>query len=300
VALALLCVNDREESMHADLERYLEEVHRYPLLSPEEEVALARSFRQSRDPAAAKALVTANLRFVVKIANGYRGYGLRVADVIQEGNLGLMKAVQKFDPDLGIRLVSYAVWWIRAYIQSHILQSWSVVRIGTTQAQRRLFFALARTRREIERSGAAGDLDENVARALDVRLEEVRDVSRRLEGRDVSLDAPDADGGTSQLDRVAAAGELPDELLSRARESAHRRQRVGQALSLLTERERLIVEERIMADEPATLQDLGSRLGFSRERARQIEIRARGKLRAALHPFAPARRDHPAEIAATA
>ncbi len=271
--------------MHHDLEKYLAEVNRYPLLKPEEELELARTFRETGDRRAAHALVTANLRFVVKVAAGYRGYGLRLADLIQEGNLGLMRAVEKFDPDQGIRLISYAVWWIRAYIQGHILQSWSIVKLGTTQAQRRLFFALARTRRECERLGA-DDADEAVARRLRVRTDEVRDVSRRMEGRDLSLDAPDPDGGQSHLDRVASDAPPQDEQLATAEEHARTRLGVAGALAVLDERERAIVEQRIMADDPATLQDIGARFGFSRERARQIEIRARGKLRVALRPLA--------------
>jgi RNA polymerase sigma-32 factor len=274
--------------MHHDLEKYLAEVNRYPLLKPEEEQALARTFRETGDRRAAHALVTANLRFVVKVAAGYRGYGLRLADLIQEGNLGLMRAVEKFDPDQGIRLISYAVWWIRAYIQGHILQSWSIVKLGTTQAQRRLFFALARTRRECERLGAddADDADETVARRLRVRADEVRDVSRRMEGRDLSLDAPDPDGSQTHLDRVASSAPPQDEQLAAAQEHARTRLGVAGALAVLDERERAIVEQRIMADDPATLQDIGARFGFSRERARQIEIRARGKLRVALRPLA--------------
>jgi RNA polymerase sigma-32 factor len=283
--------------MHRNLERYLQEVSRYPLLTQEEEVALARAFRQVGDREAARKLVTANLRFVVKIANGYRGYGLRVADLIQEGNLGLMRGVEKFDPDQGIRLVSYAVWWIRAYIQNYVMQSWSLVKLGTTQGQRRLFFALARTRREVERSGSEMDVDDDVARVLHVRPEELRDVSRRMEGRDVSLDAPDAEGGSSHLDRISGTEELQDEQLSRAREAAHRERGVSHALSLLDERERHIIEQRVMADEPASLQELGSRFGFSRERARQIEIRARGKLRAALRSFDHRERAEPERTA---
>jgi RNA polymerase sigma-32 factor len=200
-----------------------------------------------------------------------------------------MKAVRKFDPDQGIRLITYAVWWIRAYIQSYILQSWSVVKVGTTQAQRRLFFALARTRRELSRTGDPeenDDLDDRVARHLKVRPEDVREATRRLEGRDMSLDAPDPDGGSSHLERVPSGGAAPDDQLSSARESERVRRGVASALSLLDERERFIVEQRLMSDDPASLQDLGSRFGFSRERARQIEIRARGKLRAALSPLA--------------
>ncbi|MGA8890662.1 MAG: RNA polymerase factor sigma-32 [Anaeromyxobacteraceae bacterium] len=271
------------------LDAYLDEVGQHPILTVDEEQALARAFRDHGDEDAAKALVTANLRFVVKVASSYRGYGIKLADLVQEGNLGLMKAVRKFDPDQGIRLITYAVWWIRAYIQSYILQSWSVVKVGTTQAQRRLFFALARTRRELSRAGAPedrDDLDDRVARHLKVRPEDVREATRRLEGRDMSLDAPDPDGGSSHVDRVPSATALPDDQLSSARESDRVRRGVESALSLLDDRERFIVEQRLMADDPASLQDLGSRFGFSRERARQIEIRARGKLRAALSPLA--------------
>ena len=268
------------------LAAYLHEVCRYPLLSVEEEQALARAYRESGDRRAAHGLVTANLRFVVKVASGYRGYGLRLPDLIQEGNLGLMKAVQKFDPDQGVRLVGYAAWWIRAYIQAYILQSWSVVKLGTTQAQRRLFFALGRSRRQLARAGLADeDLDDRVARHLKVSPEEVREASRRMEHRDLSLDDPGPDGRDRPLDRIASDGDLQDERLSCARESARIRRGVTDALALLDDRERTIVEQRFMADEPASLQDLGTRFGFSRERARQLEIRARRKLRAALEPL---------------
>lgn len=273
--------------MRESLSAYLQEIGRHPLLSPEEERALARSYRENGDRRAAHALVTANLRFVVRVASRYAGYGLRLADLIQEGNLGLLKAVTKFDPDQGIRLVTYASWWIRAYIQSYILQSWSMVKIGTTQAQRRLFFALARTRRALARPGEDDDLDERVARHLRVRPEEVREASRRMEGRDQSLDAPGPDGSLSSLDRLVAGEELPDEQLSRVRESARVRRGVHEALAQLDDRERTIAEQRFMADDPTSLQDLGDRFGFSRERARQLEIRARGKLRAALEELAP-------------
>jgi RNA polymerase sigma-32 factor len=276
-------------NVNEDLSRYLEDVRRHALLSVDEEQALARAYRDRGDSRAAHALVTANLRFVVKVASGYRGYGLRLADLIQEGNLGLLKAVTKFDPDQGIRLVTYAAWWIRAYIQAYVLQSWSVVKMGTTQAQRRLFFGLARTRRELARCGPDEDLDDRVARHLRVLPEELREASQRLEGRDQSLDAPGPDGGSPPVDRVASTDDLQDERLSDARESDRVRRGVTDALALLDDRERTIVEHRFMADDPASLQDLGDRLGFSRERARQLELRARRKLRAALAPLAPGR-----------
>lgn len=274
--------------MHESLAAYLTEVGRHPLLTAEEELALARAFRETGDKRAAHTLVTANLRFVVKVASGYRGYGLRLPDLIQEGNLGLMKAVQKFDPDMGIRLVSYASWWIRAYIQAHVLQSWSVVKLGTTQAQRRLFFALGRTRRELSRAGAGADddLDDRVARRLRVSTDDVREAARRMEQRDQSLDAPSPGGDSSPVDRIASGDDLQDERLSCARESDRVRRGVTDALACLDDRERTIIEQRFMADDPASLQDLGTRLGFSRERARQLEMRARRKLRTALEPLA--------------
>jgi RNA polymerase sigma-32 factor len=272
-------------SMRESLAAYLHEVGRHALLSAEEEQALARAYRDGGDQRAAHTLVTANLRFVVRIASGYRGYGLRLPDLIQEGNLGLMRAVKKFDPDQGIRLVSYAAWWIRAYIQAYVLQSWSVVKLGTTQAQRRLFFALGRTRRELARPGLEDeDLDDRVARHLRVTRAEVGEASRRMEQRDQSLDAPGPGGSSSPVDRIASGDDLQDERLSCARESDRVRRGVAEALTLLDDRERTIVEQRFMADDPASLQDLGTLLGFSRERARQLEIRARRKLRAALAP----------------
>ena len=274
--------------MRESLAAYLTEVGRHPLLTAEEELALARAFRETGDKRAAHTLVTANLRFVVKVASGYRGYGLRLPDLIQEGNLGLMKAVQKFDPDMGIRLVSYASWWIRAYIQAYVLQSWSIVKLGTTQAQRRLFFALGRTRRELSRAGAGADddLDDRVARRLRVSTDDVREASRRMEQRDQSLDALVPGGDSSPVDRIASGDDLQDERLSCARESDRVRRGVTDALACLDDRERTIIEQRFMADDPASLQDLGTRLGFSRERARQLEMRARRKLRTALEPLA--------------
>jgi len=267
------------------MEQYLKEISRYPLLSIEEELRLARAFRGDGDTRAAHELVTANLRFVVKVAWGYRSYGLRVSDLVQEGNIGLMKAVQKFDPDMGIRLISYAVWWIRAYIQNYILRSWSLVKLGTTQAQRKLFFSLARARREVERAGAAADPALRIAQKLRVQLEDVRDMEQRLEGRDLSLDAPVGESGASHLELLPGRLPAQDDALSSAEESHMVAGSVGVALSLLDERERFIVERRLMADHPATLKDLGEHFGFSRERARQLEIRARQKLRHALRPL---------------
>jgi RNA polymerase sigma-32 factor len=275
------------------LELYLSEVGRRPVLTAEEERALARRYRDHGDTRAAHGLVTANLRFVVRVAREYRSYGARLADLVQEGNLGLMTAVRKFDPEKGIRLVTYAVWWIRAYMQSHVLRSWSLVKLGTTQAQRRLFFSLSRTRREIARLSAEGNPgpavteDDEVAARLRVKPGEVRELRQRIEFRDVSLDAPlGGEGSRSQGDLVPAAGAGQDDLLAEVEERSLVHGRVVAALARLDPRERFIVERHLMSDRPMTLRDLGSRLGVSRERARQLEIRAREKLRLELLPLA--------------
>ncbi|HSN91019.1 MAG TPA: RNA polymerase factor sigma-32 [Anaeromyxobacteraceae bacterium] len=276
-------------STPGSFELYLAEIGRFPLLSAEEERQLSREYRDRQDTRAAHRLVSSNLRFVVKVAYEYRSYGLRMADLVQEGNLGLMKSVQKFDPDKGIRLISYAVWWIRAYIQNYLLRSWSLVKLGTTQAQRRLFFSLARARRELLGSSPdqGPDADEGdasrIARRLRVRPGDVREMEQRLEGRDLSLDAPvGEEGAASHLDFVVGdAGSQVDDL-SQAEERQMVRDRVGEALALLDARERFIIERRVMSDRPMTLKQLGDHFGFSRERARQLEIRAKEKLREGL------------------
>jgi RNA polymerase sigma-32 factor len=230
--------------------------------------------------------VTANLRFVVKVSYEYRSYGFRMADLIQEGNIGLMKAVQKFDPDKGIRLISYAVWWIRAYIQNYILKSWSLVKLGTTQAQRKLFFSLARTKRELDKlsteHGADSDAADagKIAKKLRVKPGEVKEMEQRMEGRDLSLDAPmGEDGSTSHVDFVVGEAASQMDELSDAQEQHLVQGRVGEALARLDQRERYIIEQRVMSDKPMTLKELGEHFGFSRERARQLEIRAKEKLK---------------------
>ncbi|MFL5345017.1 MAG: RNA polymerase factor sigma-32 [Hyalangium sp.] len=266
------------------LSTYLSEISKYPLLTQPQEQELARRFRQG-DYQAGHQLVTANLRFAVKVSYEYRSYGIRVSDLIQEANIGLMKAVQKFDPDKGIRLISYAVWWIRAYIQNYILKSWSLVKLGTTQAQRKLFFALARTRRELEKLGGEGNIvdAEEIARKLNVKASDVREMEQRMGGRDLSLDAPiSEDGDSTHMDFVES------ETISQADEVADRqeadmtRARVRRAMQRLDPRERFIIEQRIMGDSEMTLSELGEHFGFSRERARQLEIRAKDKLKTAL------------------
>ena len=277
----------------SSLELYLSEINRFPLLPVDEEQRLAREFRDRQDTRAAHQLITANLRFVVKVAYEYRSYGFKMADLIQEGNIGLMKAVQKFDPDKGIRLISYAVWWIRAYIQNHILKSWSLVKLGTTQAQRKLFFSLARTKRELDKSSVEHGVDSDaadagkIARKLRVKPGEVREMEQRMEGRDLSLDAPVGDdGGYAHVDFVASPVTAQDSELSTAEEQRMVSGRVGDALARLDPRERFIIERRVMSDRPMTLKELGEHFGFSRERARQLEIRAKEKLKGELHALA--------------
>jgi RNA polymerase sigma-32 factor len=263
---------------------YLSEINRHRLLTQPEEQKLARRFRKG-DLQSGHRLVTANLRFVVKVAYEYRSYGLRMPDLIQEGNIGLMKAVQKFDPDKGIRLISYAVWWIRAYVQNHILKSWSLVKLGTTQAQRKLFFSLARTRRELERFGAHDSAIpvEEIARRLHVKPSEVREMEQRIGGRDLSLDAPvGEDGSSSHLDSLGSGAVGQDEEVAEREEAGIIGARVAHALTRLDPRERFIVEQRVMNERPMTLKELGEHFGFSRERARQLEIRAKDKLKTEL------------------
>ena len=275
------------------LDLYLAEINRFPLLSAQEEQELAREYQRDGDTRSAHRLVTANLRFVVKVAHEYRSYGFRMADLVQEGNIGLMKAVQKFDPGKGIRLISYAVWWIRAYIQNYILKSWSLVKLGTTQAQRKLFFSLARTRRELDRQSVEHGADSDgqdaakVARKLRVKAGEVEEMEQRMDGRDLSLDAPLGEDGTqTHVDFVASKNPNQDDELSGVQEHQLVSGRVAAALARLDERERFIIESRVMGDRPLTLKELGEHFGFSRERARQLEIRAKEKLRQELQALA--------------
>jgi RNA polymerase sigma-32 factor len=273
-------------STSSSLELYLAEINRYQLLTVDEEQLLAREYRKDGNTRAAHRLVTANLRFVVKVSYEYRSYGFKMADLIQEGNIGLMKAVQKFDPDKGIRLISYAVWWIRAYIQNYILKSWSLVKLGTTQAQRKLFFSLARTKRELDKLSTEHGVDSDgrdtskIAKKLRVKPAEVEEMEQRMDGRDLSLDAPlGDDGGYSHIDFIATGATAQDEEFSGAEEQRMVAGKVSAALARLDQRERYIIEQRVMSERPLTLKELGEHFGFSRERARQLEIRAKEKLK---------------------
>lgn len=261
------------------LATYLLEINKFPLLRVEEERALAVQFHEQGDVEAAHKLVTSNLRFVVKIAYEYSSYGIRMGDLIQEGNIGLMIAVKKFNPSKGYRLISYAVWWIRAMIQNFILKSWSLVKIGTTQAQRKLFYKLGQTKRALARFLPDSDhLDEKdgklLARNLHVKSKEVLEMDARLKSRDVSLDQPHLD--------LISSPENQEESLVRAEEQNLVHLQVQEALTHLNEKERFIVEKRLMSEEPLTLQEIGNRYQISRERARQLEERAKKKLKLAL------------------
>jgi RNA polymerase sigma-32 factor len=278
-------ISTEQSSNSGSLAMYLSEINHYALLTVEEEQDLARRFIKG-DMQAGHRLVTSNLRFVVKVSYEYRSYGIKMSDLIQEGNIGLMKAVQKFDPDKGIRLISYAVWWIRAYIQNYILKNWSLVKLGTTQAQRRLFFSLARTRRELEKlgSGDGAIVDaEEIARKLNVKASEVREMEQRMGGRDLSLDAPvGEEGDATHLDFVESEGASQVDEVADRQQAQITRERIRLALQRLDPRERFIIENRVMGDAEMTLSELGEHFGFSRERARQLEIRAKDKLKAEL------------------
>ena len=267
------------------LDRYVAEINKYPLLTREEEIKLAEQFRRDSSEECAHRLIVSNLRFVVKTAHEYRGYGLKLLDLIQEGNIGLMIAVKKFDPDKGYRLVSYAVWWIRAYIQSFIMRAWSLVKVGTTQAQRKLFFRLRSERERADRLAGPGEraTAEDIAKQLQVGESDVRDMEMRLGERDFSLDAKVVEGGRScHLDLLACERESQEETCSSDELRRLLRVKVQETMSQLNEKERYVIENRIMRDEPPTLQEIGVQLKISRERVRQIEGNIIRKIRNAL------------------
>ena len=263
---------------------YFSALGRLPVLSREEEAGLARRYRQTGDPEARRRLVEANLRFVVRIAGRYRGYGLPFADLVQEGNLGLVTAVERFDPDRGIRLISYAVWWIRAMIQAYILRNWSLVKVGTTHAQRQIFFGLSKARRLLEARGAVEDAE--LAAELNVPLSELRAMQQRLSSRDASLSTPVTEDGSSTLeDILPAADPSPEARTAQGELQEALMHRIEVASEALDVRERYILEHRLLAEEPMHLSELGAHFGVSRERARQIETRVKRKLSAHLAPF---------------
>ena len=268
------------------LTRYLEEIRRFPMLEPQDEYMLAKRWREHGDRDAAHKLVTSHLRLVAKIAMGYRGYGLPISEVISEGNVGLMQAVKRFEPEKGFRLATYAMWWIKAAIQEYILRSWSLVKMGTTANQKKLFFNLRKAKSKIsalEEGDLRPDQVKLIAKRLGVTEQDVIDMNRRL-GGDVSLNAPireDGDSGEWQDWLVDDASDQ-ESRLAESEEADNRRQALGEALSVLNERERRIFEARRLADDPITLEDLAAEFGVSRERVRQIEVRAFEKVRSSV------------------
>jgi RNA polymerase sigma-32 factor len=268
------------------LDMYIAEISRFPLLSAEEEFGLAVRFNKQNDMNAAEKLVTSNLRFVVKIAHEYKKYGVKLIDLIQEGNIGLMHAVKKFDPYKGYRLISYAVWWIRAYMQNFVIKSWSIVKIGTTQAQRKLFFKLNQTKNKLKGLSVKNPEFSEIAEALDVKESETEEMSMRLSNRDVSLDVSmDDEGKSTFVDNLVYEGDNQEDEFIREEEMALVRRNIAGALAKLNERENYIVKHRVMSDSPETLQEIGDKFNITRERARQIEKEALKKLRAAIPYF---------------
>jgi RNA polymerase sigma-32 factor len=273
---------DLEISPERNLSRYLQEIRKFPMLSPEEEFSLARRWREEGDVEAAHRMVTSHLRLVAKIAMGYRGYGLPLGELISEGNLGMMQAVKRFDPDRGFRLATYAMWWIRAAMQEYILHSWSLVKMGTTAAQKKLFFNLRKLKGQMQAIDDGDMAPEHVTRIADrlrVSEEEVVNMNRRLASPDHSLNAPmRKDGEGEWQDWLVDDTDDQETRFAESEELKDRRRLLVGAMKTLTERERHILNERRLKDSPATLENLSRQYGISRERVRQIEVRAFEKL----------------------
>ncbi|MBR5347138.1 MAG: RNA polymerase sigma factor RpoH [Deltaproteobacteria bacterium] len=264
------------------LEYYMRQIKQFKLLSREDELELANRYRRFGDLEAAQRLICSNLRFVVKIAHEYRGYGMKTLDLIQEGNIGLMMAVKKFDPSKGLRLISYAVWWIKAYINNFVIRNWSLVKIGTTQAQKKLFFKLNQVQRAFEKLGDEYPQLET-AKALDVSVEEVDEMERRLGGRDTSIDVPlTEDSDYTLLETLPDTRDNQEEEYIEREREATLTMKVKDALQHLNDRERTIITSRILAEHPVTLQELADQYQVSRERIRQLESNALKKLKSVL------------------
>jgi len=262
------------------MESYLIQINQFPLLTREEEFKLAVKYRKHDDIEAAQQLITANLRFVVKVAFEYKSYGAKLQDLIQEGNIGLMMAVKKFNPYKGYRFISYAIWWIRAYIQNFIIKTWSLVKIGTTQAQKKLFYKIGKVRKALELAGADEKKYERLARDLDVAKEDIMEMEQRMSSRDLSLDAPFDEGQElTHLDLLREDSLNQEEAIAEEEEKKIRERDVQNAMRRLNEKEVYVIKNRIMSEEPLTLQEIGDHLKLSRERVRQIESEALKKLR---------------------
>jgi RNA polymerase sigma-32 factor len=281
-------------SSEGNLSRYLQEIRKFPMLAVDEEFMLAKRWQEHQDTEAAHRLVTSHLRLVAKIAMGYRGYGLPLSELISEGNVGMMQAVKRFDPDRGFRLATYAMWWIRAAIQEYILHSWSLVKMGTTAAQKKLFFNLRKLKGQLQ-AIEEGDLSpENVSKiatALDVPEQDVVNMNRRLAAPDHSLNAPlRADSEGEWQDWLVDEGESQESKIGERQELGLRRDLLVKAMSHLNDRERDILTHRRLREQPTTLEDLSQKYGISRERVRQIEVRAFEKLQKAIKSAALERR----------
>lgn len=270
------------------LNLYIAEINRFPLLTADEEFKLAVRLKKYNDVSAAEKLIVSNLRFVVKIAHEYRNYGFKLSDLIQEGNIGLIHAVKKFDPYKGYRLISYAVWWIRAYIQNYLIRSWSIVKIGTTQAQRKLFFKLNQTKKELENLSRKNPEFSEIATSLGVKDSEVEEMDLRMGARDVSLhEIINDESSNSHIDFLAYEGDDQEVSLIKKEEKSLVQRNIAGALANLNERESYIILNRVMSDNPKTLQEIGEKYNISRERARQIEKQALKKMQLALPYFKP-------------
>jgi len=276
-------------------EHYMVQINRFQLLEPEEEHALAKRYYEDEDLDAAHKLITANLRFVVKVAHEYRAYGMKMLDLVQEGNIGLMMAVKKFDPEHGTRLITYAVWWIRAYIHNYIIRTWSLVKIGTTQAQKKLFFKLRQTRDAIRRisgnTSDTGNPEETsaIADELEVRDDEVESMALRMSARDTSLDVQIKDNENhSLLDTLTDNRASQEDLLLHHEKTLLLTSQVDASLKKLNPREQQIIQQRILSENPKTLQELADHFGVSRERIRQLEKNALRKMKEVLEPGLPA------------
>jgi RNA polymerase sigma-32 factor len=262
------------------LESYLARINQFPLLTPEEEFNLATRYQKDNDLEAAHKLITSNLRFVVKVAFEYKTYGVKLLDLIQEGNIGLMMAVKKFNPYKGYRFISYAIWWIRAYIQNFIIKTWSLVKIGTTQAQKKLFYKIGKVRKALEADRENEARYELLANDLDVSKEDIMEMEQRMSSRDLSLDSPfDEDHELTPLELLREGSPNQEEELLEKEEKSILEEEVGRAIKRLNEKEAFVIKHRVMSDSPLTLQEIGDELKLSRERVRQIENEALKKLR---------------------
>jgi len=259
--------------------QYISEIKKYPLLTREEELEIAKRYYETKDPVAAQILVTSNLRFVVKIASEYAKFGPRLIDLIQEGNVGLLHAVKEYNPYKGVRLISYAVWWIRGYIQEYLMKQYSLVKIGTTQTQKKLFYRLQKEKESLDKLTESGDY-ELLSKELGVNTDDIKSMAERLSARDLSLSSSiDGDSGASFLDLQKSDQLPPDDLISKKEELNLLREKIELIRSKLNKKELLLLEERLLADEPATLQEIANRFGITREAVRQSEARLISKLR---------------------